>query len=83
MQRRYELQADCLSGVFLGSVWGSLARAEPDWAALVDATRASGGDDDYRSHGKRAGRVSWLKRGYQAVSPAACDTWSAPATKVA
>jgi predicted metalloprotease len=82
LKRRYELQADCLSGVFLGSVWGSLARSERDWTALLDATRASGDEDGYRSHGKGATRVSWLKRGYQAVSPAACDTWSAPAAKV-
>ncbi|WP_433431198.1 neutral zinc metallopeptidase [Nonomuraea sp. CA-141351] len=83
LKRRYELQADCLSGVFLGSVWDSLGRTERDWAALLDATRASGGEDGYRSHGKGATRVYWLKRGYRAVSPSACDTWSAPASKVA
>ncbi|TDD01398.1 metalloprotease-like protein [Nonomuraea deserti] len=83
LKRRYELQADCLSGVFLGSVWRSLARSEADWAALLDATRASGDDDGHRTHGKGASRVHWLKRGYGAVSPAACDTWSAPATRVA
>ncbi|TDE50198.1 metalloprotease-like protein [Nonomuraea mesophila] len=84
LKRRYELQADCLSGVFLGSVWRSLARSERDWAALLDATRASGDDDDgHRTHGKGSSRAYWLKRGYGAVSPAACDTWSAPATRVA
>ncbi|MGN9841846.1 neutral zinc metallopeptidase [Nonomuraea sp. H19] len=83
LKRRYELQADCLAGVFLGSVWGSLARTQRDWAALVDATRASGDEDEYRTHGKGANRVYWLQRGYGAVSPASCDTWSAPASKVA
>jgi predicted metalloprotease len=83
LKRRYELQADCLAGVFLGSVWGSLDRTGRDWEALVDATRASGDDgDDYRSHGKGATRVYWLKRGYRALSPTACDTWSAPTAKV-
>ncbi|HLU75685.1 MAG TPA: neutral zinc metallopeptidase [Nonomuraea sp.] len=81
--RRYELQADCLSGVFLGAVWRSLDRTGDDWTALLDVTRASGDDDERRSHGKGANRVRWLKRGYQAVSPAACDTWSAPSSAVA
>lgn len=82
LKRRYELQADCLAGVFLGSVWRSLDRTQRDWEALTDATRASGDEEDYRSHGKGANRVYWLDRGYRTVSPAACDTWSAPAAKV-
>ncbi|MGI5272962.1 neutral zinc metallopeptidase [Nonomuraea sp. CA-218870] len=80
--RRYELQADCLSGVFLAAVWGSLDRTGEDWTALLDATRASGDDEHRRSHGKGVTRVRWLKRGYQALSPAACDTWSAPRATV-
>jgi predicted metalloprotease len=82
LKRRYELQADCLSGVFIGSVWGSLSRTAADWTALLDATRASGDEDEYRSHGKGTNRVHWLARGYRAGSPAACDTWSAPSAKV-
>ncbi|MFI6322181.1 neutral zinc metallopeptidase [Nonomuraea sp. NPDC050556] len=81
--RRYELQADCLAGVFLGSVWDSLDRSPKDWADLVDATIASGDwGEDYRSHGRGTTRAYWLKRGYAAVSPGACDTWKAPASKV-
>ncbi|MEU7892467.1 neutral zinc metallopeptidase [Nonomuraea sp. NPDC049152] len=82
--RRYELQADCLSGVFAGSVWRSLGgRSAQDWTALVDAVRASGDDPEGpRSHGSGASRVSWLKRGYAAVSPSACDTWSVPSSKI-
>ncbi len=79
LSRRYELQADCLSGVFLGSVWRSLDRTDRDWAALLEATRASGDDaDGHRGHGSGATRARWLKRGYQTLSPSACDTWSAP-----
>ncbi|MCK2217511.1 neutral zinc metallopeptidase [Actinomadura sp. ATCC 31491] len=83
-RRRYELQADCLAGAFLGSVWGSLGRARADWEALLEAARAGGDDfDGVRSHGKGVTRVRWLERGYRAVSPSACDTWSAPASRVA
>ncbi|MEU8245070.1 neutral zinc metallopeptidase [Nonomuraea sp. NPDC048916] len=80
--RRYELQADCLSGVFIGSVWGSLSRSGDDWAAVVETTRATGDDDERRSHGKGANRAYWLKRGFTAVSPAACDTWKAAPSRV-
>lgn len=82
--RRYELQADCLAGVFAASVWGSLDRDAKDWAALLDATKASGDDPGYyRGHGKGSTRVYWLKRGFSSRSPGSCDTWSAPASRVA
>ncbi|MBB3726708.1 neutral zinc metallopeptidase [Nonomuraea dietziae] len=81
--RRYELQADCLAGVFTASVWRSLGRSPADWTALVEAVRASGDEPEgRRSHGKGASRAYWLGRGYAAVSPSACDTWSAPPSRV-
>ncbi|GAA2888057.1 hypothetical protein GCM10010517_51970 [Streptosporangium fragile] len=80
--RRYELQADCLSGVFLGSVRGSLPRTGQDWEALSEAIRASGDEGDHRTHGSGASRVRWFERGYRAVSPAACDTWTAAPSRV-
>ncbi|MBB2913398.1 hypothetical protein FHS43_004702 [Streptosporangium becharense] len=80
--RRYELQADCLSGVFLGSVRHSLARTGQDWEALSEAIRASGDDGDHRTHGSGPNRVRWFERGYDAVSPSACDTWTAAPSRV-
>jgi predicted metalloprotease len=69
--------------VFLGSVWSSLDRTDRDWAALLEATRASGDDaDGHRGHGGGATRARWLKRGYRTASPSTCDTWSAPAGKL-
>ncbi|MFI6451340.1 neutral zinc metallopeptidase [Streptosporangium amethystogenes] len=82
LRRRYELQADCLSGVFLGSVRDSLRRTEQDWKALSEALRANGDEDDHRTHGTGANRVRWFERGYRAVSPAACDTWTAGPSRV-
>ncbi|MFB4265066.1 neutral zinc metallopeptidase [Nonomuraea sp. GTA35] len=82
LRRRFELQADCLAGVFMGSVRASLARTGEDWSALYETVRASGDDGDRRSHGKGAGRAYWFRRGTTTLSPAACDTWSAPAAKV-
>lgn len=82
LRRRYELQADCLAGVFLGGVRHSLARTGQDWAALSDTLRARGDDPEYRTHGTGANRVRWFRRGLDTVSPAACDTWSAPPSRV-
>lgn len=82
LRRRYELQADCLSGVFLGAVRRSLSRTAEDWEALTDMVRASGDDPSYRSHGSGANRVRWFTKGLRTRSPAACDTWSAPASQV-
>ncbi|GAB2472105.1 hypothetical protein GCM10027187_45440 [Streptosporangium sandarakinum] len=84
LNRRYELQADCLSGVFLGSVRGSLSRTAPDWTALSEAIRAAGDDGDGgpRTHGTGAHRAHWFDRGLRTVSPAACDTWAAPPSAV-
>ena len=79
---RLELQADCLSGVFLGSVRRSLSRTEQDWKSLSDTLRARGDDRDHRAHGTGANRVRWFNRGYLAVSPAACDTWTAAPSQV-
>ncbi|MEV4382227.1 neutral zinc metallopeptidase [Streptosporangium sp. NPDC049644] len=75
--RRYELQADCLSGVFLGSVRDSLPRTDQDWKALSEKLRASGDEGERHTHGSGANRVRWFERGYRALSPAACDTWTA------
>ncbi|MFC4062613.1 neutral zinc metallopeptidase [Planomonospora corallina] len=80
LRRRYELQADCLSGVFLGSVRRSLKRTGQDWEELFEAVRRSGDGDG--THGSGANRLRWFKRGYGALSPAACDTWTAGASRV-
>ncbi|SPL91241.1 YpfJ protein, zinc metalloprotease superfamily [[Actinomadura] parvosata subsp. kistnae] len=81
LRRRFELQADCLAGVFMGSVRGSLARTGDDWQALDEAIRATGDTGERRSHGGGASRVRWFGRGLATTSPAACDTWSAPPPK--
>ncbi|MGW3350551.1 neutral zinc metallopeptidase [Nonomuraea rubra] len=82
--RRMELQAECLAGVFIGSVWDSLDRTEDDWEYLLDL-QVEGGDEQtgVRDHGKGRNIAAWLDKGYEAVSPAACNTWTASASKVA
>ncbi|WP_405146485.1 neutral zinc metallopeptidase [Sphaerisporangium sp. NBC_01403] len=82
--RRHELQAECLAGAFIGSVWPSLDRTGEDWKSLLDADRRSGDETaDVRDHGKGRNMANWLNRGYKAASPAACNTWIAGSAMVA
>ncbi|MEU6716063.1 neutral zinc metallopeptidase [Nonomuraea sp. NPDC046802] len=82
--RRMELQAECLSGVFIGSVWDSLKeRGEEDWQTLLEIMRNNGDEGEkIRSHGKGRNRAAWLDKGFRASSPQVCNTWPASASKV-
>ncbi|GAA0969392.1 neutral zinc metallopeptidase [Acrocarpospora macrocephala] len=82
--RRHELQAECLAGVFIGSVWDSLSRNTGDWKEMLALDRQSGDEGSkIRSHGKGRNIAAWLDRGFKAVSPEACNTWAASSAKVA
>lgn len=82
--RRHELQAECLSGVFVGSVWPSLKRTAQDWKIVMEDERRSGDEgQEVRDHGKGDNVAAWLERGFKAVSPAACNTWAAGSESVA
>ena len=81
--RRLELQADCLAGAFIGSVWKSLDRNSDDWGYLRWYARGTGDWGDSRDHGAGENIDFWLRRGYKAGSPSACNTWTAPDKRVA
>lgn len=82
--RRMELQAECLGGVFTGSVWDSLGeRSEEDWEILLQITRDSGDEQaKNRDHGKGRNIAVWLDKGFRARSPQACNTWTVSSSKV-
>jgi predicted metalloprotease len=83
-----ELQADCLAGVWAHSTYdrGLLDRGDLDEA--LRAAAAVGDDRIQRrtigrvvpeafTHGTAAQRRTWLRRGFDAGDPEACDTFSA------
>ncbi|MFC0863548.1 neutral zinc metallopeptidase [Sphaerimonospora cavernae] len=76
MTRRIELQAECFSGAFIGSVWSSLGRDQLDFDKQLDWIM---GD---KLHGTTKNIRYWLKRGWLANGPHACNTFSAPASRV-
>ncbi|AWS45801.1 neutral zinc metallopeptidase [Streptosporangium sp. 'caverna'] len=83
--RRQELQADCLGAAFMGSIWASQEYKDEDWKDVVDIYRNSGDEklNKERSHGTGKNRVAWLQKGFAAASPAACNTWTASASRIA
>ncbi|WP_327046761.1 neutral zinc metallopeptidase [Microbispora sp. NBC_01189] len=77
LTRRVELQAECFSGAFIGSVWHSLGREEFDFEEQLDWITGDA------AHGKARSIRYWLKRGWYGNGPKACDTFSAPARTTA
>ncbi|GGT03344.1 hypothetical protein GCM10010156_71550 [Planobispora rosea] len=82
--RRQSLQVNCLSGVFLRSVWPSLGRTAKDWKLLESGLKDSGdAKGEARVYGKGSNIAYWTKRGYTTGDPASCNTWTASTSRVA
>jgi predicted metalloprotease len=77
--RRSELQANCLAGVFLGSVRVSYPLEDGDIdAVLADAAATAdreGGPEDERTHGSADNSTRWMRHGLDRQEPGACNTW--------
>ncbi|MFC7643241.1 hypothetical protein ACFQX6_22170 [Streptosporangium lutulentum] len=78
-RRRYNLQSNCFSGVFIASVWDSLDRTQEDWDDLLVYTR------EWAStiNGTRKTINYWTSRGFKSADLSSCNTWSAASSKVA
>jgi predicted metalloprotease len=84
---RFELQADCLAGVWMHSVYRRGELTDADLKEALDAA-AVVGDDFQRNaaghsrppeqwtHGSSAQRQRWLKTGFQEGRPGSCDTFN-------
>ena len=85
---RLELQADCLAGAWARDVAGRGALEAGDLEEGLHAASAVGDDriqerttgqvrPESFTHGTAAQRSSWFRRGYEAGSAKACDTFGA------
>jgi predicted metalloprotease len=84
---RFELQADCLAGVWMHSVYRRGELTDADLAEALDAA-AVVGDDFQRNangptrppeqwtHGSSAQRQQWLTTGFHDGDPDSCDTFN-------
>ncbi|MDS1270245.1 neutral zinc metallopeptidase [Lipingzhangella sp. LS1_29] len=88
--RRSELQADCLAGVFLGSIAVTYPLDEDDVQVLLEDARATADDtsaagrgeqdeldEDERTHGTADNSEYWTHAGFTEQRPGACNTWTA------
>ncbi|TMR99310.1 neutral zinc metallopeptidase [Nonomuraea basaltis] len=89
--RRFELQAECLAGVFIGNVWHSLDRRQTEFDYIVKhggtgldlsaiGVKVKGWGE--QTHGSAANIGRWLKRGFDTESAGGCNTWKAPKSQV-
>ncbi|WBQ04509.1 neutral zinc metallopeptidase [Kribbella sp. CA-293567] len=80
--RRRELQASCLSGVYLGAD-KQYFPARGSWLLKWRWTVRNRGDEwnPQRTHGNKTSHSRWSRAGFDAADPAACNTFTAePAT---
>ncbi|MFJ2029823.1 neutral zinc metallopeptidase [Streptosporangium sp. NPDC087985] len=82
--RRLELQADCLGSAFLRQISGDLPVEQEQWDAMIDWVVENGHKTwATNDHGRGPSQAYWMKRGFNAGSPSACNTWTAPSRTVA
>ncbi|HEY9338765.1 MAG TPA: neutral zinc metallopeptidase [Kribbella sp.] len=82
--RRIELQASCLSGAYLGAD-RSFFPVSGSWRQRWLWTISHRGDEwgTQRDHGSAKNHSRWTRRGFDAGSPAACNTFTASAASLA
>ena len=86
--RRGEMQADCLSGLFIRSVSKSAGLTQQDLANVAATIRAVGDDtlsgkaDIDGNHGLADDRQYWMQLGLASTKVSVCNTFVAPASSV-
>jgi uncharacterized protein len=84
---RFELQADCLAGVWAHSVYSRGELTQDDIAQALKTARVIGDDfqrqmaghpmeQELWTHGSSAQRQHWLTTGFETGDPGACDTFT-------
>ena len=73
-----ELQAECLSGVFLSGASDSLPVDFEQFDWILKWTTKNASDTE---HGKGRNIAYWLNRGYTSGSVNGCNTWIAPTSR--
>lgn len=78
--RKSELQANCLSGAFLGAVEVSYPLDDADRKAVLEDAAATGDEEDAppkeRTHGNPDNSRLWTRTGLEKQAPGACNTWA-------
>ena len=80
---RRELQASCLSGVYLGAD-KQYFPARGSWLQKWRWTVRNRGDEwnPQRTHGNKSNHSRWSRAGFESANPASCNTFTAKAASV-
>ncbi|MEV0232103.1 hypothetical protein [Nonomuraea sp. NPDC050786] len=80
--RRLSLQAECLGGAFMKSVWPIKGKTTEDWNKFLWFVQ---GDEpgDVPEYGRTSTIKNWIRAGFRTGDPGSCNTWTAPSSKVA
>jgi uncharacterized protein len=81
--RRYNTQAQCMSGVTAKSLWPALGYPAKDAKRLADLAKAGGDKGKVGRFGQGSSLAYWFNRGYSTGNPKSCNTWTASSSKVA
>lgn len=86
LSRRVELQASCMSGLFLGAVARTYPITEGDFVELRQVSLSFGDEpaapDDERDHGSGASNQEWILAAFDDNDTARCNTFAAPDDRV-
>nr|CTQ95290.1 YpfJ protein, zinc metalloprotease superfamily [Kibdelosporangium sp. MJ126-NF4] len=86
LQRRKELQAQCLGGMWFAGAWNGKGSITDQVSRDMLADGYTRGDDNNpngpRDHGKRQSYGSWQEQGYRKNRTFQCNTYLAPASSV-
>ena len=86
LNRRIELQASCMGGLFLGAVADTFPMDDERLRRLQQVAGSfgdePGGADDDRDHGSGISNREWIFRGYTDNDTGVCNAFTAPANQV-
>ena len=86
LSRRVELQASCMSGLFLGAVAATYPITEGDFVELRQVSLAFGDEpsapDNRRDHGSGRSNQEWILSAFDDNDVAHCNTFTAAADEV-
>jgi uncharacterized protein len=81
LSSKVSLQNICFVGASIGSVWDSLGHSKAHGSGWFIGQHSMEGET--KGNGTFKNRVYWETRGFNAESPDVCNTFNAPASKVA
>ncbi|MGW4797013.1 neutral zinc metallopeptidase [Nonomuraea sp. NPDC004297] len=77
LSRSSELQAECLSSVFMSTMKDSPLVTAADWTYTVNWFKKNGAKGwPQNDHGKGPTQAAWMTRGFNRGTPGSCNTWA-------